>query len=94
MYYRGAAAAIVVYDISSIDTFVRAKKWVQELQRHGSQKLVMALVANKCDLEPKREVETEVVFKSSSHPFPLFFSNKYVSVDVFGSDVNVGNCGS
>ncbi|XP_003597770.3 ras-related protein RHN1 [Medicago truncatula] len=59
MYYRGAAAAIVVYDISSIDTFVRAKKWVQELQRHGSQKLVMALVANKCDLEPKREVETE-----------------------------------
>lgn len=54
----------------------------------------MALVANKCDLEPKREVETEVVFKSSSHPFPLFFSNKYVSVDVFGSDVNVGNCGS
>ncbi|XP_058780531.1 ras-related protein RHN1-like isoform X1 [Vicia villosa] len=59
MYYRGAAAAIVVYDISSIDTFVRAKKWVQELQRHGSPKSVMALVANKCDLEPKREVETE-----------------------------------
>ncbi|XP_027342758.1 ras-related protein RHN1-like isoform X2 [Abrus precatorius] len=59
MYYRGAAAAIVVYDISSIDTFVRAKKWVQELQRHGNQKAVMALVANKSDLEPKREVEAE-----------------------------------
>ncbi|XP_015933431.1 ras-related protein RHN1 isoform X2 [Arachis duranensis] len=59
MYYRGAAAAIVVYDISNIDSFVRAKKWVQELQRHGSQKLVMALVANKSDLEPKRKVETE-----------------------------------
>ncbi|XP_057458281.1 ras-related protein RHN1-like isoform X4 [Lotus japonicus] len=59
MYYRGAAAAIVVYDISSIDTFVQAKKWVQELQRHGNQKLVMALAANKSDLEPKREVETE-----------------------------------
>ncbi|TKY48152.1 Ras-related protein RHN1 [Spatholobus suberectus] len=59
MYYRGAAAAIVVYDMSSVDTFVRAKKWVQELQRHGNQKSVMALVANKCDLEPKREVETE-----------------------------------
>ncbi|KAI6671915.1 hypothetical protein NL676_006800 [Syzygium grande] len=26
MYYRGAAAAIVVYDISSMDTFTRAKK--------------------------------------------------------------------
>ncbi|KAG5104125.1 hypothetical protein JHK82_041095 [Glycine max] len=60
MYYRGAAAAIVVYDISSVDTFVRAKKWVQELQTHGNQKSVMALVANKSDLEPKREVEAEV----------------------------------
>ncbi|KAL2332384.1 hypothetical protein Fmac_019965 [Flemingia macrophylla] len=59
MYYRGAAAAIVVYDISSVDTFVRAKKWVQELQRHGNQKSVMALVANKCDLEPRREVQAE-----------------------------------
>ncbi|XP_021298551.1 ras-related protein Rab5-like isoform X2 [Herrania umbratica] len=54
MYYRGAAAAVVVYDISSTDTFVRAKKWVQELQRQ-----VMALVANKSDLDSKREVENE-----------------------------------
>lgn len=59
MYYRGAAAAVVVYDISNMDTFTRAKKWVEELQRQGNSNLVMALVANKCDLEPKREVETE-----------------------------------
>ncbi|CAN6459705.1 unnamed protein product [Victoria cruziana] len=36
MYYRGAAAAVVVYDITSMDSFVRAKKWVQELQRQGT----------------------------------------------------------
>ncbi|KAE7997435.1 hypothetical protein FH972_002073 [Carpinus fangiana] len=59
MYYRGAAAAVVVYDISSTDTFTRAKKWVQELQRQGNQNLVMALVANKSDLDAKREIETE-----------------------------------
>ncbi|KAJ9692395.1 hypothetical protein PVL29_011448 [Vitis rotundifolia] len=59
MYYRGAAAAVVVYDISNVDTFVRAKKWVQELQKQGNKNLVMALVANKCDLESKREVKTE-----------------------------------
>ncbi|KAK8670075.1 hypothetical protein V6N13_104837 [Hibiscus sabdariffa] len=35
MYYRGAAAAVVVYDISSLDTFARAKKWVEELQNQG-----------------------------------------------------------
>ncbi|KAJ4950133.1 hypothetical protein NE237_026965 [Protea cynaroides] len=59
MYYRGAAAAVVVYDISSIDSFIRAKKWVQELQRQGNPNLVMVLVANKADLESKREVENE-----------------------------------
>lgn len=36
MYYRGAAAAVVVYDITSMDSFVRAKRWVQELQRQGN----------------------------------------------------------
>ncbi|KAJ0007864.1 ras-related protein RHN1-like isoform X1 [Pistacia vera] len=59
MYYRGAAAAVVVYDISSTDTFNRAKKWVQELHRQGNQNLVMALVGNKSDLNSHREVEAE-----------------------------------
>ncbi|XP_073010040.1 ras-related protein RHN1-like isoform X1 [Typha latifolia] len=59
MYYRGAAAAIVVYDISSSDSFTRAQKWVQELQRQGNPYLVMALVGNKVDLETKRKVEAE-----------------------------------
>ncbi|MBA0848399.1 hypothetical protein Goshw_001594, partial [Gossypium schwendimanii] len=43
MYYRGAAAAIVVYDISTMDTFARAKKWVQELQKQGEEDAVMTL---------------------------------------------------
>ena len=33
MYYRGAQAAIVVYDVTKADTFERAKSWVKELQR-------------------------------------------------------------
>ena len=31
--FRGAQAAIVVYDITNTDTFERAKTWVKELQR-------------------------------------------------------------
>ncbi|KAG5564682.1 hypothetical protein RHGRI_000762 [Rhododendron griersonianum] len=60
MYYRGAAAAVVVYDITSMDSFVRGKKWVRELQRQGNPNLVTVLVANKADLEAKRQVENEV----------------------------------
>ena len=32
----------------------------QELQKHGSPDIVMALVGNKADLEDRREVTTEV----------------------------------
>ncbi|KAI5069619.1 hypothetical protein GOP47_0015920 [Adiantum capillus-veneris] len=59
MYYRGAVAAIVVYDITNPDSFTRAKKWVQELQTQGSANLVMALAANKSDLAAKRKVGSE-----------------------------------
>ncbi|XP_055804036.1 ras-related protein RHN1 isoform X1 [Solanum dulcamara] len=59
MYYRGAAAAIIVYDITSADSFARAKKWVQELQKQGNPNMVMALAGNKADLEDKRKVTAD-----------------------------------
>jgi len=58
MYYRGAAAAVVVYDITNADSFARAKSWVKELQRQGSPSIVIALAGNKCDLASKRKVES------------------------------------
>uniref|UniRef100_A0A8C5HRP4 Ras-related protein Rab-5B-like n=1 Tax=Gouania willdenowi TaxID=441366 RepID=A0A8C5HRP4_GOUWI len=60
MYYRGAQAAIVVFDITKPDTFERAKAWVKELQRQASPNIVIALAGNKADLSEKRLVEYEV----------------------------------
>jgi len=57
MYYRGAQAAIVVYDLTSKDSFERAKTWVKELQRQGSPNIVIALSGNKLDLANKRQVD-------------------------------------
>ncbi|CAM9822319.1 unnamed protein product [Heterosigma akashiwo] len=59
MYYRGAAAAIVVYDVTNKDSFNGAKSWVKELQRRGDPNVVIALAGNKCDLEPRRQVPFE-----------------------------------
>lgn len=56
LYYRGAAAAVVVYDITSPETFQKAKYWVKELQKHASPDMVMALVGNKADLQENRTV--------------------------------------
>ena len=46
MYYRGAAAAIVVYDITKKDTFDGAKSWVKELQRRGDPNAIIALAGS------------------------------------------------
>uniref|UniRef100_A0A8C4N3E6 small monomeric GTPase n=1 Tax=Eptatretus burgeri TaxID=7764 RepID=A0A8C4N3E6_EPTBU len=59
MYYRGAQAAIVVYDITNQDSFVRAKNWVKELQRQANPNIVIALSGNKADLASQRIVEYE-----------------------------------
>jgi Ras-related protein Rab-5C len=59
MYYRGASAAIVVYDITNPDSFTGAKSWVKELQRRGDPNVVIALAGNKADLEARRKVEFE-----------------------------------
>ncbi|KAI3436923.1 uncharacterized protein J3R85_005967 [Psidium guajava] len=59
MYYRGAAAAIIVYDMTNQASFERAKKWVQELQAQGNPNMVMALAGNKADLLDARKVTAE-----------------------------------
>ena len=58
MYYRGAQAAIVAYDITSQDSFERAKAWVKELQHQGNPNIVIALAGNKLDLAADRAVAT------------------------------------
>lgn len=36
LYYRGASAATVVYDITNAESFQKAKQWVSELQKNAS----------------------------------------------------------
>lgn len=59
MYYRGAAAAVIVFDISSSDSFAKAREWVKELQRQGNPNMIMSLAGNKADLAESRQVSTE-----------------------------------
>lgn len=56
MYYRGSAAAIIVYDITKEESFQTLKNWVKELRQHGPPNIVVAIAGNKCDLLDAREV--------------------------------------
>ncbi|PAA81053.1 hypothetical protein BOX15_Mlig005082g3, partial [Macrostomum lignano] len=57
MYYRGAQAAIVVYDVTSSDSFQRAKSWIRELNEKATAVKVVALAGNKVDLQQQRLVD-------------------------------------
>ena len=59
MYYRGAQAAVVVFDVTSRESFEGAKQWVRELQKKMDKGIVIALAANKVDLASRRKVERD-----------------------------------
>ncbi|CAH0390443.1 unnamed protein product [Bemisia tabaci] len=86
MYYRGAQAAIVVYDITNQDTFNRAKTWVKELQRQASPNIVIALVGNKADLVSKRSVECQEA-QSYAEEHGLLFNETSAKTAVNVNDV-------
>ena len=53
-YYRDAKAALIVYDVTKSKTFDRAKEWVDELQEKAKGIDVIAVVANKVDMEDRQ----------------------------------------
>ncbi|KAM0675918.1 hypothetical protein GVAV_000696 [Gurleya vavrai] len=57
MYYRGAQVALIVYDITKRQSFVTAKKWVEELTIEKPKDFLKVLIGNKCDLENERKIE-------------------------------------
>lgn len=60
MYYRGAKAAVIVYDITDEDTFKGAKTWVSEIKKKSNNCLIL-LVGNKVDLTNNRKVDINMV---------------------------------
>jgi small GTP-binding protein len=58
MYYRGSKGIIVVYDITNQESFMGAKKWIEEIKSNNTTALI-ALVGNKIDLIDKRVIPYE-----------------------------------
>ena len=38
-------------------SFENTQKWLDDVERHASGNIVRLLVGNKCDLEPRREIQ-------------------------------------
>ncbi|XP_057301631.1 ras-related protein Rab-6A-like [Hydractinia symbiolongicarpus] len=58
-YIRDSSAAVVVYDISSTNSFAQVDKWIEDVRAERGQDVVIILVGNKTDLTDKRRVSME-----------------------------------
>ena len=56
---RGAAAAVIVFDLTNEESFKKAQSWVKELQKMGNPNMIMSLAGNKADLADQRAVSSE-----------------------------------
>lgn len=55
-YYRGAAGALLVFDISNRTSYNNLSKWLSDARSLANTSIVIFLVGTKSDLETKREV--------------------------------------
>eukprot|EP00457_Paulinella_chromatophora_P003260 gb/GEZN01003267.1/.p2 GENE.gb/GEZN01003267.1/~~gb/GEZN01003267.1/.p2 ORF type:complete len:216 (+),score=22.33 gb/GEZN01003267.1/:1192-1839(+) len=58
-YYRGAAGALLVYDITRRETFNHLTRWLEEARQNANQSMCIMLIGNKSDLDHRRQVSKE-----------------------------------
>eukprot|EP00296_Roombia_truncata_P008253 JP446730.1.p1 GENE.JP446730.1~~JP446730.1.p1 ORF type:complete len:155 (-),score=22.56 JP446730.1:182-646(-) len=58
-YYRGAAGALMVYDITRRSTFHHLASWLTDARNLTNPNTVIMLIGNKLDMAKNREVSQE-----------------------------------
>jgi len=58
-YYRGAAGALLVYDITRRETYNHLTSWLDDARTHSNSNMTIMLIGNKSDLEQRRAVSHE-----------------------------------
>ncbi|KAJ8670693.1 hypothetical protein QAD02_001952 [Eretmocerus hayati] len=58
-YYRGAMGILLMYDVTSLESFNHLPYWLRNIQENAAPDVVKVLAANKCDASAQRVIETE-----------------------------------
>ncbi len=56
-HYRNAVGALLVYDISNEESFYNLTYWLENLRENADEHIIIALIANKCDIMFKKPEE-------------------------------------
>lgn len=75
LYYNGAKAFILVYDVISRKNFNKMKEyWYGEIMEISNQDVIIAIAANKNDLDEKRQVDNNEGEKFAKEKGAIFVS--------------------
>jgi len=58
-YYRGADGIIMVYDVTSSESFDHVEEWLSEVDRYANENTSKLLIGNKADLIEEKQVTKE-----------------------------------
>uniref|UniRef100_A0A8C7I0W9 RAB6B, member RAS oncogene family b n=3 Tax=Oncorhynchus TaxID=8016 RepID=A0A8C7I0W9_ONCKI len=58
-YIRDSTVAVVVYDITNMNSFQQTCKWIDDVRTERGSDVIIMLVGNKTDLEEKRQITIE-----------------------------------
>ena len=53
-YYRGIAGALLVFDVTNINSFDKLDSWINELRRLGHEHIEIIIIGNKTDLKERK----------------------------------------
>lgn len=90
-HYRFALGAVLVYDVTSAESFKNCRYWVDSIRCYADENVVIALVGNKSDLATlaphKRQVRTEDALKFATENNLLFIGESSAQNNVNIKDV-------
>ena len=80
IFYKEAAVAILVYDITNERTFEQLKSyWYQEVKQKGEKNVVFAVAGNKCDLFSEEKVNEKQGREFATEIGAVFFQTSPLS---------------
>jgi small GTP-binding protein len=86
MYYRGSLGALLIFDLTSYESFEHLPQWIEEVRSNIKNEVPFLLVGNKSDLINERAVSLEEI-NSFTKKFNLYYMEASAK-----TGVGVGDC--
>lgn len=86
MYYKGALGALLIFDLTSYESFEHLPNWIEEIRNNTNTEIPLLLVGNKSDLEDQR-----LMFQDEINDFTRKFNLYYMETSAKTGE-GVGDC--